>query len=92
VKRWTQEHVDQAARAFASSSKADAWFMFGAEMQRAIIDSIVMDAIRMADVAGSMIQLTAGEIVLFRVAVEVALAAGVKKHSRAMRVSYKVEK
>ena len=90
MKRWSQAHVAQIAREFANSQEANSWYMFGPGIRRAILDQVVMDALRMADVADSTIQLTAAEIVEFRKNLEGTLAKGVKAHSRAMMRSFVV--
>jgi hypothetical protein len=85
MKRYSTEHVQQVVVGFANSSLADAWDMFGPDIRRIAIDSLVVDAMRAADVADSAIQLTAGEIMRFRALIEAALADGVKRHRSAMR-------
>lgn len=92
MKRFSKEHVTQTAREFARSRFAASWYMFGAEIQSALIDAHVMAQIRMAHVADSEQTFTATEIIEFRDAVAACLAEGVvPANSRAMRRSFKVE-
>ena len=81
MRRWSSEHIEHVARDFSRSSQAEAWHFFGARIRRAILDSVVMDEMRIADSVDSEIALTAGEIIDFRTALEAKLAEGVKRRS-----------
>jgi hypothetical protein len=91
MKRYSPEHVNDTAKRFAASDYARVWSMFGNEIRRAMLDSHIMNELRIADTVDSGIQFTASEIVAFRNAVESKLADGVKAHSRAMKCAFKVE-
>jgi hypothetical protein len=92
MKRFSQEHVNQAAREFAASHLARSWHLFGSEIKAAIIDSFVMGQIRWAHVADLTRAFTATEIVEFRDAFAAKLAAGVvPANTRGMRCAFKVE-
>jgi len=82
VKRYTEEHAKQIAKDFAGTELAGAWDLFGQEIRRAIIDSVVMDTIRVADTVDSTMQLTAAEIMAFRGMVESKLADGARGRRR----------
>lgn len=73
MKRFSPQHVNQVAREFKQSTTARAWFFFGADIQNAIIDSLVLGEIRAAYSADSAKSFTPEEIVVFRDAVKVAL-------------------
>ena len=81
MKRYTEEHARQIAKDFAGCTLADSWYLFGNRIRRAIIDSLVMDALVMADVADSGIRLSATELIEFRTKVETALTDGVKRRN-----------
>lgn len=81
MKRWTDEHAEMIAKEFSRSDFAISWRMFGADVRRAILDSVIMDQMRIADSVDSAIQFTASEVVEFRNLVERKLADGVKRRS-----------
>jgi hypothetical protein len=91
MKCYSQEHVSDTAKRFAESPYADMWSLFRADIRRALIDAHVMNELRIADTVNSEILFTASEVMAFRHAVEAKLAEGVKKHSRAMKRSFKIE-
>lgn len=93
MKRFSQEHVEQTARAFAAAQYRNfTWRLFGIDIRNALIDSHVMEEIRMAHVADSTQTFTASEIIEFRDAVAACLAEGVvPANTRAMKRSFKVE-
>ncbi len=92
MKRFSPEHVTQVAREFARTPASKSWFMFGSEIQSAIIDAHVMREIRMAHVADSTQTFTPTEIIEFRDAVAASLAEGViPAGTRGMRARFKVE-
>lgn len=90
MKRYSPEHVDHVVLNFTRSQMARSWHLFGSDIRRAILDSAVMDEIRIADTVDSTIAPKAAELVAFRQAIEDALAAGVKRTRVSGRVSYKV--
>ncbi len=73
MKRYSPEHIKDAARRFANSNYANAWNLVGPEIRRALIDSCVMRELRIADSVDSNIMLTAGLLVAFRDALEATL-------------------
>lgn len=81
MKRWGDEHVAAIAKAFVGSDFAQAWSLLGASLRSAVIDSLIINEMRVADSVDSTIALTAGEIVAFRGDLEAALAAGVKRRN-----------
>lgn len=91
MKRYSPEHVNDTAKRFAESAFADMWSLFTREIRRALLDSHVMNELRISDTVDSEIRFTASEIMAFRHAVEVKLAEGVKKHPRAWMRSFKIE-
>ncbi len=91
MKRWEDQHAADVARRFASSAHADAWHLFGPMIRRALIDSFVLDELRIADSVDSRISFTATMVVAFRDLVCAKLAVGVKRHPRAPTVRFEVE-
>lgn len=81
MKRWTDEHAAHVAKDFSRSDFAAAWHMFGRDIRAAIVDSLVMTEMRIADSVDSEIALTASDVVTFRALIETALAAGVKRRN-----------
>jgi hypothetical protein len=91
MKRFSKEHVDEVARAFATDSRIHVWGMFGAEIREAIIDSAVMREMRYAEIATDTAPFTAAEIIAFRNAVMKRLAEGVvPAGSRGMKIRFEV--
>lgn len=78
MKRYSSEHVALCVKNFKGSALADAWLLFGPEVRSAIVDSIIMGEIRIADSIDSTVAPTAGELMAFRDAVVAALAEGIK--------------
>lgn len=87
MKRWTEEHAANVAKRFSDSDMADSWDLFGGDIQRSLIDSLVMDEMRIADTVDSEIRMTASEIVAFRALLETALAVGTKRR-RPIKIRY----
>lgn len=79
MKRYTIEHVRSVADAFANSLIAQSWYMFGSPVRRALIDSAVMDAMRVADTVDSAIAITPSQLVEFRETLETILAQGIPR-------------
>lgn len=75
MKRFSTEHVECAAKEFAASTIAlTSWRLFGATIQRALIDSFVMQLLQQSHVADSTHALTPTEIIEFRDALAARLA------------------
>ena len=72
----SDEHTLHVARDFASSRLAEAWGLFGREIRIAILDSVVMHEMRIADSVGSEIRYTAMDLVAFRNRLQDVLARG----------------
>lgn len=81
MKRYTKEHAQQVAKDFATSTKADAWYLFGSDIRSAIIDSLVVHEFRIADMVDSSVAVTAAEVMEFRALIELALAEGIKRRN-----------
>lgn len=91
MKRWTDDHAARVAQEFAATDLAQAWGLFGAEVRNAVIDSLVMSELRVADSVDSPLQFTAGQICAFRDLLAKTLRDGVKRHNRAMRIAYTID-
>ena len=91
MKRWEDQHAADVARRFVSSAHADAWHLFGPTIRRALLDSFILDELRIADAVDSRISFTATWIVAFGDLVRAKLALGVKRYPRAPKVRFEVE-
>ena len=80
MKRFSDEHVEHTANAFARSTYADMWAIFADTLRAALIDSWIMGELRVAtsvDVA-SRVVITPRDVVRFRDAVASRLALGIR--------------
>lgn len=92
MKRFSDQHVLDIAQRFADSRWASVWMLFGEDIRGAIIDSIIMTEMRIADCADSKLTFTATDVIDLRERVVAALSAGVRpKLSRRPMVRYLVE-
>jgi hypothetical protein len=91
VNRFSREHARDVAQRFTDSWRAEAWSLFGDKVRDALIDSAILDELRIADNADSALTFTATDVVNFRKDVKHELESGVRpKHSRRCLVSYRV--
>jgi len=94
VNRFSKDHARDVAQRFCDSWRAKAWNLFGEEVRDALIDSAILDELRIADSADSAdstLTFSATDVVNFREDVKHELESGVRpKHSRRCLVSYRV--
>lgn len=92
MKRFSSEHVLDIAQRFTDSRIAESWTLFGSSIRCAILDSVIMDEMRIADSVDSALEFTAADVMKLRGEVEAVLAEGCRpKSSRRQLCSYKVE-
>lgn len=91
MKRWTEDHALAVAQKFCESTRAEIWTLFGAEIRGALIDSLIMDEVRIADSVDSP-PFSAADLLTLREQVVAILADGAKpKHARHWKTrSFKV--
>lgn len=89
--RWSEQHAAAVAWQFTESDAAGMWSLFGPTIRRALLDSYIMDHLRIADAVDSRATLTATQIVAFRSLVEAMLATGIRRPSRAAIAHFTVE-
>lgn len=71
--------VREIARKFVDSSIAKLWYFVTSDVRNALIDSIVMDAVRMAHAVDNNTALTPAQLLEFRAALVKALHDGVPR-------------
>ena len=79
--RMEPEIIREIARRFVASDRAKLWPFVVSDVRDALIDSVVMDAVRMAHAVDNETPLTPAELMEFRAALVKALHDGVPRGS-----------
>lgn len=80
--------VREIAKGFHRSPLSDLWWHVSTNVREALIDSLAMNHVRMADACGAEKPIIPAELVEFRNAIRTALADGVSRGPRDTRVRY----
>jgi hypothetical protein len=71
-------NVMDIAQRFAASPWAESWTLFGTKIRRAILDSVIMDELRIAGSVDSSIEFTARDVIRVRSELEQVLRDGIR--------------
>jgi hypothetical protein len=83
--RMNPEIVREIARQFVTSDRAKLWYFVTSDIRNALVDNVVMDAVRMAHAVDNNTPLTPAQLLEFRAALVKALHDGVPRGSAGRR-------
>jgi hypothetical protein len=83
--RMSHDVIREIARQFVASDRAKLWYFVTSDVRDALIDSVVMDAVRMAHAVDNNTALTPAQLLEFRAALVKALHDGVPRGSAGRR-------